>query len=200
MKIDPNATSHRLRRIASILEDGGVPSKLGAMVQIGKVLVALEGDVFAPANPVGDFAAPVGQVLAHLGEWLLAKYRIDAAYRSYADRVKGPWRDSLVDHWYGHAKEERDQGYDLAMKIVALGGDPILTSIDVPPATANLGGFCMSLIDLEVKAIEKGYTAIQLAGNNGPLRVLAEEIMLVDSKHLDDLRRMCASFDIGMGA
>ena len=161
---------------------------------MGRIVTALEG---VPAPQEGAFAAPIGQVLAHLNEWLVAKYRIDAAYRSFADRVKGPWRDALVDHWYTHAGEERQQAYDLAMKIVALGGDPILGNVNVPQIPANLGGFCAALIGLELKAIESAHGTIELAGSNGPLRVMAEQIMMVDAQHLDDLRRMCATFDMG---
>jgi bacterioferritin (cytochrome b1) len=143
----------------------------------------------------GKMASPEGAVLNHLQTWLNAKYTIEIAYRSFADRVKGPWRDSLVDHWHEHAKEERAHAYDLAMKIVALGGDPLVTTVQVPPCTPNLGGFCKVLADLELKAIEAGRVAVKLAGENAPLRVLAEQLILVDAQHLDDLRRMCASFD-----
>lgn len=146
----------------------------------------------------GELAVPVGQLLNQLGKWLTSKYRIDIAYRSYADRVKGPWRDSLVDHWYKHAGEERQQAYDLAMKIVALGGDPIQTTIEVPACTPNLTGFCAILMELELSAIENARTVVQMAGNNGPVRVLAEQVMLVDSQHLDDLHRMVCSFDVGV--
>ena len=144
----------------------------------------------------GLFAVSDYEVISHLQKWLTAKYTIDAAYRSYADRVKGPWRDALVDHWYDHAEEERKQAYDLAMKIVGLGGDPMQTTINVPPALPNFKAFCISLMELELKAIENGYIAIQMSGENTPLRVLSEQIMYVDSHHLDDLKRMCTSFDI----
>lgn len=145
----------------------------------------------------GELAVPEGELIAQLGKWLTAKYRIDAAYRSYADRIRGPWRDSLVDHWYKHAEEERQQAYDLAMKIVALGGDPMQTVIDVPASPANLMGFCANLMQLELDAIENAHATIRMAGANGPVRVLAEQIMLVDAQHLDDLRRMCADFQVG---
>lgn len=141
-------------------------------------------------------SAPGGQILNHLQVWLIAKYNIDAAYRSFADRVKGPWRDSLVDHWYKHAKQERKQAYEIAMKIVALGGDPIITVIQVPACVSNLGAFCKVLSDLELKAIHNGRITVDLAGENAPLRVMAEQIILVDSNHLDDLARMCAQFEI----
>ncbi|HEY8094547.1 MAG TPA: ferritin-like domain-containing protein [Methylobacter sp.] len=143
----------------------------------------------------GKFAAPEQQIIGHLLQWLTAKYTIEAAYRSFADRVKGPWRDSLVDHWHDHAKEERDQAYDIAMKIIGLGGDPVTTAINIPVCASSLEMFCQVLSELELKAINNGRIAVTMAGDNAPLRVFSEQIVLVDAQHLDDLRRMCASFE-----
>ena len=195
--VNPDTVSKELVRIAEQLavpDADCAPSRSVASEAMASVLAAVEATAQCPQE--GAFAAPLGQVLAHLGKWLTAKYRIDAAYRSYADRVKGPWRDALVDHWYKHAEEERGQAYDLSMKIVALGGDPMQTVIDVPPATTSLGAFCAQLAQLELDAIENGRIAVQMAGDDAPLRVMAEQIIYVDAQHLDDLRRMCASFDV----
>jgi bacterioferritin (cytochrome b1) len=145
----------------------------------------------------GQFAAPDGQMVAHLQKFLSAKYAIDAAYRSFADRVKGPWRDALVSHWQEHAKEERDNAYDLAMRIVGLGADPMQTVVQVPTCPANVFGFCKVLMEMELKAIENSRKLIALAGDNTAMKVLAENIILVDTQHLDDLRRMCVQTEGG---
>jgi bacterioferritin (cytochrome b1) len=138
----------------------------------------------------GQFAAPDGQVIAHLQKFLSAKYAIDMAYRSFADRVHGPWRDALVDHWHEHAKEERDAAYDIAMKIVGLGADPVQSAVQVPSCESTVVGFCKSLMELELRAIENGRRLIALAGDNTAMKVLGENLILVDTQHLDDLRRM----------
>lgn len=192
----PQEVSAKLVRLASAVESARRPSLEKLAAEIGKVTLALDEpsptDQAAP-SPEGELSVPVGQMIAHLNSWLTAKYRIDAAYRSFADRVRGPWRDSLVGHWQEHAKEERDQGYELAMKIVGLGGDPAQTIIDVPQCPANLAAFCAVLMDLEVKAIQRAHEAIAMSGTMRSLGVLAENIMLVDTQHLDDLRRMCVN-------
>lgn len=144
----------------------------------------------SPDPREGSLAAPVETVIETLQAWLTAKYRIDAAYRSFADRVEGPWRDSLVAHWAEHAGEERKQAYDLAMKIVGLGGDPTVTTIDVPSVPRNLASFGACLVELELRAIETAHRVVAMSGGMASLRVFAEEIMLVDTQHLDDLRRM----------
>jgi len=145
----------------------------------------------------GQFAAPDGQMVAHLQKFLSAKYAIDAAYRSFADRVKGPWRDALVSHWQEHAKEERDNAYALAMRIVGLGADPMQTVVQVPACPASVFGFCKVLMEMELKAIENSRRLIALAGDNTAMKVLAENIILVDTQHLDDLRRMCVQTEGG---
>ena len=138
----------------------------------------------------GNVSAPMGEVIAHMNKFLNAKYTVEASYRTFSDRIHGPWRDSLVDHWYKHAEDERKSSYDLAMKIVGLGSDPIVSNIQIPPSTANLTGFCQILINQELEAIEAGRKLIELAGSNTGLKVLAENTVLLDSHHLDDLRRL----------
>lgn len=194
--IRPSRISSRILKVADAVDRAERPSLSKLSAEIGKVVLALEdediGVEVVEGSPEGLLAAPVGQVISHLQGWLTAKYRIDAAYRSFADRVKGPWRDSLVEHWQKHAEEERAQGYDIAMKIVGLGGDPSVTVIDVPPCPSSLPAFCASLMSLELKAIEKARETMSLAGEMAALRVMSENILLTDAQHLDDLRRMAA--------
>jgi len=139
----------------------------------------------------GAFGVPDGQILALMGKLLTAKYAIEVSYRSYSDRIRGAlWRDSLVDHWLEHAEDERKSSYAIAMKIVGLGGDPTITTIQIPPATANPEAFVVLLAKQELEAISVCREIVQIAGDNTGLRLLAEEIILLDSHHLDDLRRM----------
>ncbi len=189
--MSPSETQSRILRVAAALDRASSPSVGKLAAEIGKVVLALEheGVEAAEGSPEGQLAVPTGQVIAHLQQWLGAKYRIDAAYRSYADRVKGPWRDSLVAHWQEHAGEERAAAYDIAMKIVGFGGDPSVTVLEVPQAPADLGAFCSVLMNLELQAIEKGREAISMAGEMTSLKVMAENLLLQDTNHLDDLRR-----------
>ena len=158
-------------------------------------LIRIASRVAAVPGQEGDFAAPIGEVIAHLTGYLTAKYTVEASYRSFADRVKGPWRDSLVDHWLEHAKEERQSSYDLAMKLVGLGADPIITTIQVPACTASLAGFCQLLMKQELDAIEAGRKLITMAGTGTSMIVLAENTVLLDTQHLDDLRRFAVNVD-----
>ena len=144
----------------------------------------------------GALGAPIGQVIAHLQHFLSAKYAINLSYLNFADRVKGPWRDSLVDHWHVHAKEELESAYQLSMKIVALGGDPIQTTINIPQCVASVEAFCKVLMDQELDALEAGRKLMTLAGPNTGLKVLAENTVILDSEHLSDLHRMSSTIVI----
>jgi bacterioferritin (cytochrome b1) len=180
----------RILRIANALNKAQHPSKSKLAIEIGKVVIALESDVPITSSPEGILNAPSGQIIAELSGLLSLKYQKDATYRSFSDRTRGPWRDSLVDHWYEHSKDEREHAYAIAMKIIGFGGDPILATLNVPICPANLTGFFTVLLNLELKAIETERRIIELAGTQDALRVLMEDLMLKDSHHIDDLRRM----------
>ena len=150
----------------------------------------MKGKIAHVPSREGAFAVDTSAVISTLQCYLEAKYSLEIAYRSYADRVKGPWRDSLVSHWYEHAKDEKKSQYDLAMKIIGLGGDPAVCSITIPNCTYGLQSFFMCLMEMELRAIELGRELIQMSGDNDGLRLLMEEIVLNDSHHLDDLKRM----------
>jgi bacterioferritin (cytochrome b1) len=191
--ITSSTVKRSLLRVASAIDSAKHPSIAKTIQELGRITLALDGEIeFAPAasSPEGDLAVPTSQIVAHLNHWLRAKYEIDAAYRSFADRIKGPWRDALVEHWQEHAKEERGHAYDLAMKIVGLGSDPIQTAINVPTCPANLVAFGAVLVDMELKAIDAAHKTIEMSGTMRSLAVMAENMMLTDTQHLDDLRRM----------
>lgn len=198
----PEELSRNLERLASSIENAKNPSREKVGKIISRLVTALDDLVVtAPSvEPIvqdnNGFTVPTAQVIAHLIEWQNAKYTIDIVYRNFADRVRGPWRDSIYEHWYEHAKEERENAYNLSMKIIALGADPMHTVVTIPQCPSNLAGFCAIIKDLEIKAIEKGKKTLEFAGENDSLRVFAEDIILIDSQHLDDLARMCSDMNL----
>ena len=139
----------------------------------------------------GAYGANDSEIVHLLQEILCAKYALDIAYRSFADRTRGPWRDALVDHWYEHAKEERQAAYDVAMKIVGLGSDAMVSTITVPQCPANLEAFCICLTQMELETVNKCRDLLSCVGDNVSMRVFAENLILQDTQHIDDLRRMC---------
>ena len=142
----------------------------------------------------GQFAYPEGQMISLMTEWLRIKYATGIAYRNFADRTKGPWRDALVKHWYEHAGHERDHQYSIAMKIIAMGSDANVTSIQIPQTPQNPEMFFQALMNLELDAIKLGSEIVEGAGLNVNTRVWAENMVEQDGHHLDDLRRMYGKY------
>jgi bacterioferritin (cytochrome b1) len=138
----------------------------------------------------GEFSAPTGQVIATLQKYLSLKYAIDIAYRNFSDRITGPWRDATVKHWYEHAEDERKHQYSIAMKLVALGSDPVPSVYQIPNSGPNLEVMFQSLMDLELEAISIGRELVDCSGSKVGFRVLIENMVQDDGHHLDDLRRM----------
>jgi bacterioferritin (cytochrome b1) len=162
-----------------------------------KYISRIASRVASVTDQEGQFAVPNAEVIAHLQNYINAKYAIYLAYRTFAGRVKGPWRDSLVDHWHEHANEEISASYDLTMKVVGLGADPVQTAVQIPLCVSNLSSFCSTLMSMELKAIENGRKLIEMAGDNTAMKVLAENLVMVDTKHLDDLKRMMPKVEEG---
>lgn len=138
----------------------------------------------------GAYGTADGQMISILQDILNCKYAIDNAYRSFSDRLTGPYREAVTEHWKDHAKDERQGAYDIAMKIVGMGGDPMVTMVSVPQCPGNIAAFAKCLVDMELDLINKARELIECCGDNTAMRVLAENIVLIDTHHLDDLRRM----------
>lgn len=198
-EMDHHKLSRNLLSLASQIEKAKKPSRFKVSNALNKIILSIDGNDEANppvVDPNTGFTVPVVQVIAHLTEWQSAKYTIDILYRNFADRITGPWRDAVYEHWYEHAKEERENAYNLSMKIISLGGDPVHSGIEFPSQPKDLNGFFQVLKDLEIKAIGKGKTAIEYSGQNDSLRIFAEEIISIDSHHLDDLIRMSAGLNV----
>ena len=75
------------------------------------------------------------------------------------------------------------------MKVIGMSADPMQTYVQIPACTPNVGAFTQVLMQMELEAIEAGRELAKLAGDNMGLRVLAENTVILDTHHLDDLRR-----------
>jgi bacterioferritin (cytochrome b1) len=137
----------------------------------------------------GEFSVPDGEVIAQLQKLLSCKNAIDLAYRNFSDRIRGPWRDSLAQHWYEHAEDERKSAYSLAMKVIGIGADPVQSYVQIPVCTPSIEAFIQVLLSMELDIIQAGRDLAKLAGDNMGLRIFAEDLVLVDTHHADDLRR-----------
>jgi len=137
----------------------------------------------------GLFAIPQDQMMKLLQKSLKLKYTAVLMYINYGDRVRSHFRDSVYAHWQEHMAEERTSCYDLAMKITALGGEPE-AQISKIPSTASLSEMFMHIMQMEKQLIQGQRDILAVCGENEGLRVLIENSLLEDQRHLDDARRM----------
>jgi bacterioferritin len=137
----------------------------------------------------GLFAVPQQAMISLLQKALKLKYTAVLAYINYGDRIRAHYRDTIYAHFQEHLDEERKACYDLAMKITALGGEPDV-QVQKVPSTPALAEMFMHLMRLEKELIEGQRAILAAAGENVGLRILIENSLLEDQRHLDDIRRM----------
>lgn len=137
----------------------------------------------------GLFAVPQEQMLKLLQKALKLKYTAVLMYMNYGDRIRSHFRDTIYEHFQEHMQEERTACYDLAMKITALGGEPEV-QVSKIPSTASLGEIFMHIMQAEKLLIQGQRDILAACGDHTGLRILIENSLLQDQRHLDDARRM----------
>lgn len=167
-----------------------VPSGDTAVVEAPPMPSASEGTHPMAASPEeGMLAVPQERVMSQLQKLLRLKYAGIIMYANYGDRIRAHFRDSIYNHFQEHLKEEREGAYDLAMKLTAWGGEP--SPKMAPVADVNdLHQIFMCVIVAEKQLIECERQLLTMTGECVGLRVLIENMVLTDQRHLDDARRM----------
>jgi len=144
---------------------------------------------FANSPEEGLFAVPQEKIIAQCNKILKMKYGIMLTYVNYGDRIRAQYRDVLYDHFNEHMAEERQDAYHLTMKITALGGEPVTKVATILDATTT-EQMLMNLLQAEKELIQEFRNLSAMAGENLPLKVMLEQMVLTDQQHADDLRRM----------
>lgn len=153
-------------------------------------LTASEGvHPLAVSPEEGLFAVPQEQMLKLLQKALKLKYTAVLMYMNYGDRIRSHFRDSIYEHFQEHITEERTACYDLAMKITALGGEPEVQVAKIP-STASMSEMFMHVMQAEKELIQGQRDILAVCGEHTGLRILIENSLLQDQRHLDDARRM----------
>lgn len=130
-------------------------------------------------------------LIAGLNEDLAAEYQAVIMYRTYASLVTGPFRQELRAFFESEIPDELGHAALLADKIVSLGGTPTVTPAPVPTAQDNRTMLENALKGEEetiaryTKRIEQAEAAGEVA-----IRLQLENLIVDESTHRDDLRRM----------
>ncbi|HEX8696876.1 MAG TPA: ferritin-like domain-containing protein [Longimicrobium sp.] len=133
----------------------------------------------------------VSELIDGMNEDLSAEYQAVVLYRTYAAMVAGPYRQQLRAFFEGEIPDELGHAAFLADKIVALGGTP---TVHVPPVpiARDAREMLENALQAEVDTIERYTKRIQQADACGEIsiRVQLENLIVDESSHRDDIRRM----------
>jgi bacterioferritin len=133
----------------------------------------------------------VRDLIDGMNEDLAAEYQAVIMYRTYASLVTGPWRQELRGFFEGEIPDELGHAAFLADKIVALGGVPVTQAQPVPiPRTSR--EMLENALQAEVDTIERYTKRLEQAEACGEIsiKVQLENLIVDESQHRDDLRRM----------
>ena len=133
----------------------------------------------------------VRDLIDGLNEDLAAEYQAVIMYRTYASLVSGPYRQELRSFFESEIPDELGHAALLADKIVALGGMPTVTPAPVPMAKDNRE-MLENALQGEVDTIERYMRRVEQAERAGEvaIRLQLENLIVDESNHRDDIRRM----------
>jgi bacterioferritin len=126
---------------------------------------------------------------------LAAEYQAVIMYRTYAALVTGPYRQELRAFFEGEIPDELGHAAFLADKIVALGGTPVTQAPPVPAAKDNRQ-MLENALQAEVETIERYKQRLEQAEALGEVavKVQLENLIVDESHHRDDIRRMLVNW------
>lgn len=135
------------------------------------------------------------ELINGLNEDLAAEYQAVIMYRTYASLVSGPYRQELRAFFEGEIPDELAHAGYLADKIVALGGTPAVEAAPIP-ITKDNREMLENTLKAEIDTIERYTRRIDQADQAGEiaLKVQLEDMILDETTHRDDIRRMLAGW------
>ena len=144
--------------------------------------------------------ADVSELIDGLNEDLAAEYQAVIMYRTYASLVSGPWRQELRAFFESEIPDELGHAAFLADKVVALGGTPAVQAAPVP-IPRDLREMLETALQAEIDTIERYTKRIQQAEALGEIsiKVQLENLVVDESNHRDDIRRMLLDWPTRMG-
>jgi bacterioferritin len=131
------------------------------------------------------------ELIDGLNEDLAAEYQAIIMYRTYASLATGPFRQELKAFFEGEIPDELTHAAFLTDKIVALGGIPT-TRVEEVPIAENNRQMLENALKAEVDTIARYTRRIDQADAAGEIsiKVQLEDLIVDESNHRDDIRRM----------
>ncbi len=138
----------------------------------------------------------MSELIEGLNVDLAAEYQAVIMYRTYASLVTGPYRQELRAFFEGEIPDELGHAAFLADKIGALGGTPVTQAPPVPAAKDNRQ-MLENALQAEVETIERYKRRLEQAEALGEVavKVQLENLIVDESQHRDDIRRMLLNWE-----
>ena len=134
----------------------------------------------------GQFAVPIAQVLSLLSELVKNEFETIYAYTVYAQTLRDLAHDSIAEHFQDHAEDETEHVTFLLRRMSVLGGPANVPELAPPAPSADPCGIIQTMIRMEQEGIAGWHKLLAVVGDN-PMRIKAEEYMVAEQEHLDDL-------------
>lgn len=146
--------------------------------------------VFSYLNTEADIPKPNKEAIDVMKQLVGEKYRLIIAYINYGDQLRAVYRDGIHQHFQEHIEEERQQAYELAKKLTALGEDAPTAHDPIPHVPlGDARAIFKTLLELEESGVALYQQLFDLSKHDAALNGLAQNGALQDQQHADDMLR-----------
>ena len=144
----------------------------------------------------GQFSVPVVNVIQLLSELVRNEFETIYAYTVYAETLRDFAHDAIAEHFQEHAEEELEHATFLLKRMAVLGGSVNVPDISAPHASTDAVDIIKTMCRMEQEGIEGWRKLLAIVGEN-PMRIKAEEYMVAEQQHLDELCQLLPREAVG---
>jgi ferritin len=121
---------------------------------------------------------------------LAAKYKLMISYANYGDGLRHWARDGIWHHFQEHLKEERDNAYEIAKRLTAMGESIKVKDISLDDVDYNQPkSVFKKILELEEEGVAAFQELFALTKDDAAMNALAQDGAQLDTQHADDMRR-----------
>lgn len=136
-------------------------------------------------------------IIALLNNILMSKYKIMLTYIRNGDVLLSLSRDGIFKHFAEHIEEERDSIYQINKKLISMYEHvPQISALEIPELKDPSIKECITMLALMEQELIKAWTDLGVATKEDfVLNSFAQEGVLIDQAHLEDLYRYASAID-----
>lgn len=154
------------------------------MAKLGKHLLTAQDSQLLKERP---------EVIEMLQRAYNNEYLAWLAYQRGKHLIFGPWRESIIGHFEGHAGEELSHANYVADRLVSLGQMPMLDMKVLERANADIVStqeWLEFVVLLEGEAVQLYGEILQILENHPDMRNVFEGYVSTEQEHFADFEKM----------